>query len=422
MKRRTFLSLATGGTIAALGGTAMLFRPGDEGMPYTSYFSELNQLLKREGPGRPVMILDLDRINHNIDVITASIQQPKTYRAVVKSLPSVELLQHILTRAGTKALMVFHQPFLNEVAMSFVDTDALLGKPMPLSAAREFYRKYRDGAFRPEKQIQWLIDTPERFHQYHQLARELGTSMRINIEIDVGLHRGGISDPEELAQILPLIESDPKHLEFTGFMGYEPHLTGLGAELSNASVQRVLTSYRGCIDYTRQNHAALFSERLTFNGAGSHTFKIYEDDDTMNDLAAGSGVVKPTDFDTHHLQEHQPAVFIATPVLKKYEGLKAPGDHWAGPVLEWWDPNRARTYYIYGGYWKARYESPGGVPEWILLNSTNQSMVNTSTSVDLEVDDYVFLRPTQSEAVMLQFHDLLVVSKGRIENWWKVFT
>lgn len=422
MKRRTFLGLATGGTVAALAGAAVLFRPGDEGKPYSRYFSSLNQLLKREGPGRPVMILDLDRMNHNIDLIKASIEKPKTYRAVVKSLPSVELLQHVMTRAGTEALMVFHQPFLNEVATRFVEADVLLGKPMPLAAAREFYRAYQDGPFRPDRQIQWLIDTPERFHQYHQLARELGTSMRINIEIDVGLQRGGISQPQALAQILPLIEADPEHLQFAGFMGYEAHLTGMAADLDSAVVQRVLSRYRGCIDYTRQNHAELFSDRLTFNGAGSHTFKIYEKDDTMNDLAAGSGVVQPTDFDTTHLQQHQPAVFIATPVLKRYEGLKAPGDHWAGPILEWWDPNRARTYYIYGGYWKARYESPGGIPDWILLNSTNQSMLNTSTAVDLEVDDYVFLRPTQSEAVMLQFGDLMVVSEGRIESWWSVFS
>ncbi len=55
MKRRTFLGLATGGTIAAVAGATVLFRPGDEGKPYSRYFSDLNQLLKREGPGRPLI-------------------------------------------------------------------------------------------------------------------------------------------------------------------------------------------------------------------------------------------------------------------------------------------------------------------------------------------------------------------------------
>ena len=40
----------------------------------------------------------------------------------------------------------------------------------------------------------------------------------------------------------------------------------------------------------------------------------------------------------------------------------------------------------------------------------------------LGIDDYVFLRPTQSEAVMLQFGDLQVVRGGQIVDRWPVFT
>jgi hypothetical protein len=46
-----------------------------------------------------------------------------------------------MRRARTEALMVFHQPFLNAVAERFPEADVLLGKPMPLAAARTFYRK-----------------------------------------------------------------------------------------------------------------------------------------------------------------------------------------------------------------------------------------------------------------------------------------
>jgi D-serine deaminase-like pyridoxal phosphate-dependent protein len=54
-------------------------------------------------------------------------------------------------------------------------------------------------------------------------------------------------------------------------------------------------------------------------------------------------------------------------------------------------------------------------------HSTNQEPVSTSESVDLKVDDYMFLRPTQSEHVMLQFGDLLVVKDSAIANQWPVF-
>ena len=37
------------------------------------------------------------------------------------------------------------------------------------------------------------------------------------------------------------------------------------------------------------------------------------------------------------------------------------------------------------------------------------------------MDDYVFLRPTQSERVMLQFGDLLILQGGELVDAWPVF-
>ena len=64
--------------------------------------------------------------------------------------------------------------------------------------------------------------------------------------------------------------------------------------------------------------------------------------------------------------------------------------------------------------------SPGAVGKAI-YESTNQSPITTSSSVDLAVDDYMFLRPTQSEFVMLQFGDILAVKGGEIVDTWPVF-
>ena len=283
----------------------------------------------------------------------------KTWRVVVKSLPSVGLIDHAMRRGRTRALMVFHRPFLNAVAQAFPDADALFGKPMPVSAAERFYSEPRAPGFDPARQVQWLIDSHERLLQYRALARRLGVHMRVNVEIDVGLHRGGVPEPPALTPLLAAVREDPEHLSLAGFMGYEPHLTGLGATLDHPAVRTVLASYRGFVDRARADGFDLAG--TTLNGAGSHTLRIYEQDRTMNDLAAGSGVVKPTDFDTHHLADNAPALFIAAPVLKRYDRLRIPGDPWMAHYLPWWDPNMRRVYYIYGGYWKARPVSPAGL-------------------------------------------------------------
>jgi len=412
MKRRSLLSGAAALT-AAGSGFGLLWAPAASGAPsggsHDAYFARLNALLKRDGPGRPVMLLDLARMDRNIDLISKSVGRDKTYRVVVKSLPSVPLLEHVTRRAGTDALMVFHQPFLNAVAESFPASDVLLGKPMPVAAARTFYRKLRSTKFVPEHQVQWLIDSHDRLLQYQALAHELGVRIRVSFEIDVGLHRGGFAKPEALRAALTVVQADPDHLSLAGLMGYEAQLTGLGANLNHPAVAKVLGIYRGFVDSV--NAAGIAPEGLTLNGAGSHTLGIYDLDRLMNDLAAGSGVVMPTDFDTFHLGLHQPALFIAAPILKRY-----PVNRFRPDPPE----NMRQIYYIYGGAWKARVVSPPDVGD-APYASTNQSPIMTSASVDLRVDDYMFLRPTQSEFVMLQFGDILTVRDGEIDSRWPVF-
>ena len=416
MKRRSLLLGGAG--VAAAAGATLLWRPNDRGAPHNAYFSQLNAMLKREGPGRPVMLIDTERVDNNTDLIVNSVGPDKTYRVVVKSLPSVPLLAHVMQRAKTNSLMVFHQPFLNAVAEAFPESESLMGKPMPVSAVKTFYNKIDHTRFNAASQVQWLIDTPERLDQYHALAKQLGVRMRINLEIDVGLHRGGLPGPEALGPIMSTIESDSEHLSLSGFMGYEPHLTGLQASLDHPAVKQVLAIYRGFIDHARL--AGVDVDKLTLNGAGSHTLGIYDHDKTMNDLAAGSGVVKPTDFDTYHLSANLPAVFIATPILKRYDELRIPGDPALAKLLPLWNPNMRRLYFIYGGYWKAKVVSPSGVADPI-YESTNQSPMTTSAAVDLHVDDYMFLRPTQSEHVMLQFGDLLPFKGNRLTDPWPIF-
>ncbi|MEE4361904.1 MAG: alanine racemase [Pseudomonadales bacterium] len=417
---RRQLLLGGAGLVAAATGGAMLWKPVDRSRPHDDYFSALNALLKREGPGHPVMVVDRARLHRNIDVIAGAVGATRTWRVVVKSLPSIPLLREVMTRARTRALMVFHQPFLSAVARAFPDADVLMGKPMPVNAARAFYADLAAGpptGFDPARQLQWLIDTPERLAQYGQLAAELGIRMRINAEIDVGLHRGGFDSPDALRGLLSRMAADAERFEFAGLMGYEPHLTGV-SDLGAPAARAVLEVYRGCIQCCRD--AGHDPAQLTLNGAGSHTLRLYERDRTMNDLSAGSALVKPTDFDTALLTDNVPALFIATPILKRYDRLRAPVPGLATDLMRWWDPNRERLYFIYGGYWKARYVSPSGVPD-ALYHSTNQEPLTTSRAVDLQPDDLVFLRPTQSEQVMLQFGDLLVVDEGRLVDRWPVF-
>lgn len=305
------------------------------------------------------------------------------------------------------------------------EADQLLGKPMPVAAARRFLTEATAIAgFDSAARVQWLIDSETRLRQYQALARELGMRMRLNIEIDVGLHRGGLPRPEDLPPLLAIIAADPAHLAFAGLMGYDAHVASAPPLLSSPEheLRRVLERYEAFVEAGRAAQPALFERPLTLNGAGSKTYALYGAEDILNDLAVGSGPVKPADFDVATLAKHQPALFIATPVLKRIDGVRIPFVPWLGRLMSWWNPNRALIYFIYGGGWLARYASPAGLIDNEGYGfSTNQAIVNGSAATGrLEPDDDVFFRPTQSERVMLEFGDLIVVRGDLIVDRWPV--
>ncbi len=141
--RRRFLTGTLGAGVLLVGVGAWL-RPQDRGAPYSEYFRQLNRELKAHGPMRPVMLIDLDRLDHNIDVVKASVQRAgKQLRLVEKSLPAPGLLNYIAQRAETWRLMSFHQPFLNHDAVQFPQADILLGKPLPVRSAELFYTQHK---------------------------------------------------------------------------------------------------------------------------------------------------------------------------------------------------------------------------------------------------------------------------------------
>ena len=425
MNRRNFM-IGTVGVGVLLAGVAVWLRPGDRGGPYSDYFRALNRELKVHGPMRPVMLIDLDRLDHNIDVVMQSVKRgSKHLRLVEKSLPAPGLLSYIAKRAGTQRLMSFHQPFLNHDAVTFPQADILLGKPLPVRSAQLFYQTHT-GPFDPSKQLQWLIDTPHRLQEYLALAQGLSTRLRVNIELDVGLHRGGVGDVTALGQLLTLISANPQHLEFAGFMGYDPFV-GMGVPgilgSSEELFAKVMVIYNRYVDFTRREYPGLWHSGLTLNTAGSPSYRLHEQEKLSTEVSVGTAMLKPTHYDLPSLVEHVPAAYIATPVLKSTGAVNIPALDDKSKLFSWWDINQRETFFIYGGNWMAEFESPKGLQSnGVYGRSSNQEMVNGSAAVGLALEDQVFLRPTQTESVLLQFGDLLAVRGGKIVDTWAVYS
>ncbi|MEQ8558158.1 MAG: alanine racemase [Henriciella sp.] len=379
------------------------------------YFASLSAALDAAGIAQPTLIIDRARLDHNIDTLMADLPEGMGYRIVAKSLPSIPLIRYIRERTGTDRLMTFNLAMLLQIAREMPDADQLLGKPMPVAAARAFYAEAR-----PDAKVQWLVDTPERVEQYIALANELSVPMRLVLEIDVGLHRGGFSADEALERAVAAIKKS-NQARLTGLMGYEPHVAKMPEKggLRERVLQGAWEVYRKAQDLAG---VADTPEPLTLNSAGSPTYRLWRDTSLANEVSAGSVLVKPTDFDTDLLEAHLPASFIATPALKVLDGVNIAGfDFIPGREPEI-PEGHAKTVYTFGGNWMAKPVWPEGlVANDKYGRSSNQQMLTGPASLTIRADEFVFFRPTQSEAVFLQFGDIAVIDNGQVVDRWPVF-
>lgn len=409
---------------AGLAGAAILMsKPGDESGPRDPYFETLQAALTVAGIASPTLVIDKARLNANIDTLVSHLPAGMAYRIVAKSLPSLDLIAHIRKRSGSDRLMTFNQPMLSALTRAMPEADQLVGKPLPVAAARNYF-----GGLTPEEtaaagKVQWLVDTPERLRQYQELARATGQILRINLELDVGLHRGGLEAGDTLKAMLETLR-DAGELQFAGFMGYEPHLAALPEALGwrERAKAGAWRRYGEALAQAAEVFGAEAMAGLVRNAAGSPTYRYYQSTEIANEISAGSCLVKPTHFDTPLLEPHQPASFIATPVIKAVDRTRLPGLEFAAEGRRAWDPNVSRTVFIYGGNWLADPVDPPGLSyNKTFGRSSNQEMLTGGHNLEIKPDEFVFFRPHQSEAVFLQFGDIAVFEDGQVTERWPVF-
>ena len=376
-----------------------------------NYFQQLTRDLKQQGTGTPQLVLDIKTFQDNLDVVRSKLPTQLKPRLVVKSLASMQLLKIASQKLNTQRFMLFHLPHLAEMMQAFEQADILLGKPMPIRAVELFYQSTAQHNI----YIQWLIDDLGRLQQYLEFAQRLNIRLNVNIEIDVGLHRGGVQNPQQFVALLKLIQQYPRHLKLSGLMGYDAHVAKLPKIITSPekNYQQSQHTYQHYKAILQQQFPDLWHQNLCFNGGGSPTFMQHCQQSECNDLAFGSMLVKPSDFDLDHLSELKCALWIATPVLKVLPYSQLPGLELLNHL-----PHHYQALFVYGGYWRADYIYPEKSQPHILYGrSSNQEMLQVPKQCNIAVDDYVFLRPPQSEAIIPQFANLYAYEQGKFEIW-----
>jgi D-serine deaminase-like pyridoxal phosphate-dependent protein len=362
------------------------------------------------------MIIDRDRLDQNLDFLHRGIHGQFAVRISDKSLQCIPLLRHVSDRIGTQRFMSYHLPICERVLEAFPEATTLFGKPIPTEAVRQTITKGFFADFPNDlDRVTWLADTEARVEELGQLARSANVRLRICLETDVGLHRGGFNSTAAAVRALKRLADWPG-LSCVGMMGYDSHAVDYPAFLGGPGKALVTAQKR-----FREFSSILQSEqREILNTGGSSTVLLYESGHPANDVTLGSAVIKPAEFDVPGLANLVPAAVIATPVLKVVD-VDAPGlSRWTR-YLNAIGKLPRRGIYIYGGKWMASPVYPDGMcHNRFFGESSNQDFLGIPSDCTVDVDDFAFFRPSQSEATLQQLGDIAVYSDGDIVDFWPV--
>jgi D-serine deaminase-like pyridoxal phosphate-dependent protein len=400
--------------------------------PEEDRFVAWNQALRASAAGRESAFVDLDAVDHNLRLVGGQLGSKFKLRLCDKSLPSLRLLEYMMLAAGTNRIMAFSEETVRELLVRFgSDVDILLGRPASVDALARTFATLDElgGGSNPAGSVRWLVDTPERMQQYAVFAAERGEAISISVEIDVGLHRGGARDFDQLRAMLRTIEESGL-LRFTGFMGYEGHVPFVPLDRGSPAAEfaAVQSRYAECVRVGREAHPALFEGPLVYNSGGSRTYHSYTDDlDTpVNDVALGSAFFYPSNF--HNLPETglRTATFFATPVLRRLEPAETYPDADFLPGLARAQPDFEVWYVMVSGGFPGNRHHPKGLvpsptssadPTRIVNMMPNQGRWLGARDVPLEVGDFIFYQPWEADAVRwLAYLD--VFRGGQLVDQW----
>lgn len=397
-------------------------------LPSGRRFARWNTELKAKAPGRDVTLVDLDALDHNIEVVKSQLGPAFALRVVTKSLPSLDLIEYVMNKAGTHRLMAFSEGLLRDLLLRFGSSaDILLGRPTPIEAARRVFAE----SPRAAADVKWLVDTKERMIEYRELAVSVGRPLHVVVEIDVGLRRGGARTVTELLEMLAVMDSRDGLLRLEGFMGYEGHVPfappGFDSDVEFAAVHE---RYSDFVAAARQAYPAMFHRRMVMDSGGSGTYHRYSADlvTPVNEVSMGSAFLLPEHFADLSVFGLRPAAYQASAVLKRVDPAEVPFAEGYLPYLAQSNPSLETAYYMVGAGFPGELVHPAGLivnpfmPEGDGVKNlmSNQQLRNGPADLPLEVGDFVFYHPWEGGG-LAWLSMLEVLRDDTIIDRWPVF-
>jgi D-serine deaminase-like pyridoxal phosphate-dependent protein len=361
----------------------------------------------------PFAVVDLEAFDHNADdLVRRAAGRP--IRVASKSVRCRFLLERVLRRDGFTGVMSYSLPEARWLSRTWRDTDLadidiLVAYPTTDHAA---LRLLADDPHAREH-ISVMVDSVAHLdlieaalgvgHAEIRVCLELDVSWRPLWGLDVahvGTRRSPVFTAAQAAALARAVVKRPG-FRLVGLMGYEGQIAGLGDRpsgkpLAGAVLQWMQRRSAQELAARRAESVAEVSKltKLEFvNGGGTGSIETTGIDESVTEVAAGSGLIGPTLFDNYRKFAPRPAVLFALPVVRKPKRGIATlfgGGYIASGAA---GKDRLPTPYLPAGLKLLGVEGAGEV----------QTPVTGKAARDLHLGDRVWLRHTKAGELAERF-------------------
>ena len=275
----------------------------------------------------PFAVVDLDAFWHNArDLVRRASGKP--IRLASKSVRCRELQDRVLGTHGWRGTLAFTLPEALWLASLGFDDLVVAYPTAHRSALRELAR-------REDARVTIMIDSVEQLELIDTIVAERAAPIRVCLDIDagwwpldgrvrIGAKRSPVHNPSQAAALAEEVAARPG-FRLVGVMAYEAQIAGIGdapphRPLRAAALRAVQArSARELVGRRAEVVSAV--EAVTplefVNGGGTGSLERTARENSVTEVAAGSGLLAPTLFDAYRSFKPRPAALFALAVVRK---------------------------------------------------------------------------------------------------------
>ncbi len=280
----------------------------------------------------PLAVVDLDAFDANaLDLVRRSNGVP--IRVVSKSLRCRNLIERVLAKPGYRGVMSYSLAEALWLRASGTTEDLLVAYPtadrgaVRALAANDAARRHITITVDSAGHLDFIDATLGADHPAIRVCIDLDMSWRplsYGPVVQIGTWRSPLRTPAQAALFAEAILRRPGY-SLVGVLGYEGQIAGLGDAPPGHPVRaRIVQAIqaRSAAELRQRRSEAVHRIRalapLEFvNGGGTGSFETTSADESVTELAAGSGLVGPTLFDAYRSFHPRPALQYALPVVRR---------------------------------------------------------------------------------------------------------